>query len=262
MTRTLSISATKLFMQCSAAYKFRYIDRIAVPMTSALALGRAIHGAVEFAFRAMLSGTVLPIEAAQEAAREDLDACEAEGLRLKDTETLDGLKDWATRAVETYLAAVPKDWRPVAVEETFQVPIVHPATGECLDCDLTGKLDLVLDDWAVVDHKTAKRLDPDEIDRSIQFSAYHYAKAVQGKEPPKFVVGTIVKNKTPKAEFVETRRTWQDHAFLFRVIEGVSKTLGAIEAGHAPFAPHPGTACRWCDFRAHCDASARRDACE
>ena len=69
-----------------------------------------------------------------------------------------------------------------------------------------------------------------------------------------------VKNKTPKAEFVETRRTRADHAFLYRVIEGVSKNLDAIEAGHTTFAPCPGVHCRWCDHRARCESWAHEDA--
>ena len=62
--------------------------------------------------------------------------------------------------VQVYLANVPKDEKPLAVEVAAEAPLVDPITGEDLGMPLVGVIDLVLDDEAgplIADFKTAAR---------------------------------------------------------------------------------------------------------
>ena len=78
--------------------------------------------------------------------------------------------------VTAYLAIVPKDEKPLAVEVALEAPLVDPDTGEDLGMPLVGVIDLVLDgeDGPVIaDFKTAARSsEPMEISHEIQLSSY------------------------------------------------------------------------------------------
>ena len=65
---------------------------------------------------------------------------------------------------------------PLAVEETFEAPLVHPPTGEDLGLPLVGIVHLVLDNPdgpVLVDFKTAARGGaPPEIVHELPLTAY------------------------------------------------------------------------------------------
>ena len=73
--------------------------------------------------------------------------------------------------VRAYLANVPKDEKPLAVEVAAEAPLVDPITGEDLGMPLVGVIDLVLDGEAgplIADFKTAARSsEPMEITNEI-----------------------------------------------------------------------------------------------
>ena len=78
--------------------------------------------------------------------------------------------------VTAYLASVPQDERPLAVEVALEAPLVDPDTGENLGMPLVGVIDLMLDGQTgplIVDLKTAARSsESTAISHEIQLSCY------------------------------------------------------------------------------------------
>jgi CRISPR/Cas system-associated exonuclease Cas4 (RecB family) len=160
------------------------------------------------------------------------------------------------------LAVLCAEFKPgteiLAVEQPFAVPLIDQETGEVLDRDLVGTLDLLERDaegLVVVDLKTLARKYTDlQVEASLQLSVYSYAVALSpwangmadaGDVRVRFDV--LTKAKEPELHRYWTTRDRAENVRLFRL---VSEVLGAIEAG--AFHPIVGWQCKDCVFRSKC----------
>ena len=142
----------------------------------------------------------------------------------------------------------------LAVEQPFVVPLIDQDTGELLDRDLVGTLDLLERDangLVVVDLKTSARKYTDlQVEASLQLSVYSYAVGLSpfaNGDDVRLPFDVLTKTRVP-----ELYRYWttRDRAANVRLFRLVSEVLGAIEAG--VFHPIVGWQCKDCVFRSKC----------
>ena len=143
----------------------------------------------------------------------------------------------------------------LAVEQPFAVPLIDQETGEVLERDLVGTLDLLERDpegrLVVVDLKTSARRYTDlPVEASLQLSVYSYATGLLGYADPDEVrlrFDVLMKTKRP-----ELHRYWttRDRAANVRLFRMATEVLAAIEAG--VFHPNPGWQCKECPFKSKC----------
>jgi putative RecB family exonuclease len=138
------------------------------------------------------------------------------------------------------------------------VPLIDEETGEVLDRDLVGTLDLLERDaegLVVVDLKTSARKYTDlQVEASLQLSVYSYAVGLSpwangSADAADVRLRFDVLTKTKQPELVRYWTT-RDRAANVRLFRLVSKELGAIEAG--VFHPVVGWQCKECVFRSKC----------
>jgi CRISPR/Cas system-associated exonuclease Cas4 (RecB family) len=134
------------------------------------------------------------------------------------------------------------------------VPLIDQETGEVLDRDLVGTLDLLERDaegLVVVDLKTSARKNTDlQGEASLQLSVYSYAVGLSsfaGGDGVRLRFDVFTKTRVP-----ELHRYWatRDRAANVRLFRLVAEVLGAIEAG--VFQPIVGWQCKDCVFRSKC----------
>ncbi len=244
--------------RCSLQYFFRYIAKIEPERNSSrLAYGSAIHVGLEAAHLSWKSGKPVPLETAQAAFAADLE------IRLKDPilefrkdETPEGLLDqgkallaaWAEEAVYQEV---------IDTEHEFSVPVVHPKTGEALDAELTGIIDLLVKvpgspSPLVIDFKTsARRFSSTQLDMDLQATIYGYAiRHIYGVDTVPMRWEVLVKTKKPGIQKIEFVRGREGDARLFELVR-------AAERGVAAGVFHPNDGSMWCGGCAYRDACAR-----
>ena len=159
----------------------------------------------------------------------------------------------ACELVKAYLAVVPQDEKPLAVEVALEASLVDPECGEDLGMPLVGVVDLVLesqDGPLICDFKTAARSsEPMEISHEIQLSCYAWLyRQITGRQEAGLEIRSLIKTKTPKIEFHEyAARTDAHFRRLFSVI---GEYLEALDKGR--FNYRPGFGCAMCDYKTEC----------
>jgi CRISPR/Cas system-associated exonuclease Cas4 (RecB family) len=135
------------------------------------------------------------------------------------------------------------------------VPLIDQETGEVLERDLVGSMDLIERDaerrLVVVDLKSAARKYSDvQVEASLQLSVYSYAATMAGfadEGDVRLRFDVLTKTKQP-----ELHRYWtsRDRAANLRLYRMASEIVRAIE--REVFVPNPGWQCRDCQFRSRC----------
>lgn len=250
----LSYSSISLYLDCSEAWKRKYIDKVPSPPTPTLLLGSAIHDTIENAVRFRVEGsgeralTEMFAEAWQarvdgapdcEWAADTPETVQDDGLRIVQgrefasmvrrlTPARDDAGLWIERKVELQVPGVP-------------VPII-------------GYIDMVTVDGVINDFKTAARMwDANRAKEEIQPLVYLAALNQMGMTVPKntFRHWVITKGKTPKVVEFENNHTWDS---IFWMFEMVRRVWRGIE--HEVFVPNPNTAWRcspkWCPHWSTC----------
>jgi len=176
-------------------------------------------------------------------------------IRFGDKDTKESLLELACRMLEVLHKNQEPGTEIVAVEQSFDVPLIDLDTGEVLDRALVGTLDLVERDAegrvVVVDLKTSTRkyTDP-QVEASLRLSVYSYPTAMNGlADQEDLRLRFDVLTKTRQLEFY---RYWtqRDRAASLRLFRLAAEVLHANEAG--VFHPNPGWQCKDCQFRSSC----------
>ncbi len=197
----VSYSELDTFRQCPLKHYLAYKERWTKPKEegSALFRGTLWHMVMEDHYRVLMAAWD---EGRINSATDDHDPVLLEECAVRARRHLFGddgeyvsedaeLIDWMYAGhVEFY--GIDKEWRPVAVEYAFQIPLKDP-NGRNSRYQLKGKLDLVLRHnltgllW-VLDHKSGANL-PNQMDLEIddQFGLYTWAMRQLGFE----IVGSI-----------------------------------------------------------------------
>jgi putative RecB family exonuclease len=257
--RTDYVSFTQLdqYLRCPLRYRFIYVDHVEPDFVPASrAFGSGIHAAAAYFFRGVAHGKLPVVDDVQDhfEALWNLET-RAQPLRFGEKETKESLGDLAMRM----LAVLHREFDPrtqvLAVEEPFRVPLVDPDTGEVLDSDLVGTVDLLERDAqrgiVVVDLKTSARRYSDlQVEASLQLSIYSYAMSLgpyAGEDDVRLRFDVLTKTKQPELYRYWTTRDRAANARLYRL---AAEALRAIEA--RAFHPIVGWQCKECPFRSKC----------
>jgi ATP-dependent exoDNAse (exonuclease V) beta subunit len=175
----ISPSRLACWLKCPLAWKFRYIDGIRMRTTPALFTGKAVHSALEVAYRHQQLGVTLDASAVTKKLLESWSRLvDEEGATFESVAEEQANQKQVCDLVTAYLAFAPQQERPLAVETAVEAPLIDPQTGENLGMPLLGVIDLVLDYEAgpiICDFKTSARSsEPIEIIHEIQLSCYAY----------------------------------------------------------------------------------------
>lgn len=151
MPEYLSASRINLYMQCSLKYKFRYIDKLPVPFkSSGLVFGSAVHSALDWLHRERMNGNGISLERLYRILEADWYAQKLElDIRFKEGEDEERLVLLAREILGLYFHEPTNEIK--GAEIPFTVPIINPSTGEKLEVNLEGFMDLIEKDGTIVE---------------------------------------------------------------------------------------------------------------
>jgi len=259
MRRRDYVSFTQLdqYLRCPLRYSLLYVHHLEPDFVPASrALGSGIHAAAAYFFRGVAQGGPPRVEDVQGhfEALWNLET-QAQPLRYGERETRESLRDLAMRMLAVFHREFDPRAQVLAVEDPFRVPLVNLETGEVLDRDLVGTVDLVERDaerrLVVVDLKTSARKYTDlYVHLSLQLSVYSYAMSLgpyADEEDIRLRFDVLTKTKQPE---LHRYRTTRDRASSVRLYRLAAEVLHAIEAG--AFHPIVGWQCKECPFKSKC----------
>lgn len=250
----VSVSQIKTWLRCPRQYELRYV-RGAEPevVPTALAFGSAFHGALAAHYMAKKDGRTIGDDEMLEGFRAVWAEKTSTGVPLEksEDEATDPV-DLAVRMIGAFRThAANEDVEVLAIEEPFAAVLHHPDTGEVLEEQLTGFIDLiVVEDGhpVVVEHKTsAKKYGADQLRFDVQLTGYQHAMHQRGWEDVGLRYQVVTKTKTPVVQVEDVLRDEGDDADFLKTVVGV---LRAIDAG--VFFPIRGWQCRGCQYRRQC----------
>ena len=124
---------------------------------------------------------------------------------FKNTEEFDSLMEKGEALMTQYVEEF-SDLKPSEVEMGFRLPLVNSYTGDLLDKDIVGKMDLIADGGKIYEYKTGSSAMPKSaVDENLQLILYGWAyKMLYGRKPEKLVLVNLVKTKTPKIQVLDT----------------------------------------------------------
>jgi putative RecB family exonuclease len=246
--RVISISQVNAYLGCPLKYRFQYVDKIPRPWrAAAMAFGSSVHAAVEWFHRERTTGKTPDVTEVLMVFDADWYAQNVEPLVFSERESREALAEKGRAMLQLYVEST-NGAKPVAVEQTFELDLADPETGELLDVRLRGVIDLIEDGDVLVDLKTAGRtLEAGGLDRHLQLSTYALAYLLLHGNVPKLRLDMLLKTAKPRLERHETTRSVEDLSWTARLIREVSL---AIETEH--FFPNPSWRCTECEYFAHC----------
>lgn len=249
MPNYISVSQINLYILCSLKYRFTYIDLLEKPFKPAgLAFGSAFHSALEWLHKRRRDNKPITVGDIISIFKADWYAQNCDSIRFKKGDSHESLAEMGEKLILKYFEELPPVL-PRDIEVGFQIPFVNPETGEVLDRDFKGVIDLIEEDGTIVEHKTSARvLDESAIDGNFQLSAYSYAyRYLFNRKESGIRIDNMVKTKRPRIERFKVQRNETDYVRLFHIAQTV---ICGIENGI--FFPNPGWMCADCEFADHC----------
>lgn len=260
----ISVSQVKRFLACPASYFLKYVRReepAFLPVN--LAFGTAVHAALAAYYQELKStGEALRRDLLLDTFRSAWTEASDGPVPLQPDEEDDGnvaaLTDKGVSMLHAFYehAAKVDGFAVEAVEHSFAVTLQDPATGERLEEQLIGTVDLLIREGGrrvVVEHKTSgKKWGSDQLRWDLQPSAYRLAARLAGLGDVGLRYQVITKAKVPSVQIADVERDEQDELDFIRTVLGV---LRAVEAGVDY--PVRGWQCRSCPYSYACGAQAR-----
>jgi putative RecB family exonuclease len=240
----LSASKIATYLLCPRRYKFRYVARIrATWKPSVLALGGAVHAALEIFHRQRVAGASMAPAAVGALFRIEW-ACElVDEVRFRDDEHPDDLAAIGELLVKQY-AATNQDLDVRAAEVPFEMEVARGIS-------LRGVFDALLAGDRVRELKTAARAyDEGSLSRHIQVSTYAFAYPRLFGPDAVIEVVALLKQRHPRIAVHEVTRTAEQQSWFTQLVIEVAD---AIAAGAFP--PNPSWACTGCEFTELCQAT-------
>ncbi len=251
----ISYSAISTYQQCPLKYYFKYIKGLDEKFTTAsLALGGAIHHAVEFHFNELMAGNRPPdhdtlLSAFWEGWQS---RCNATAIRFGRGQDLDSIGKTADRVIDAFRAssfAQPMG-RILGVEEELREPLIPGLP------DILGRVDLIIETTEalrIIDLKTARsRWSPGQAERAGE-QLILYAALAKELAPHKRIQLEFAVITKAVAPTVECLPVMLNHARLERTQRVMQRVWSAVES--QLFYPAPSLmACPSCSFRDECEA--------
>lgn len=258
-----SYSSINQFLNiCSLQWAFDRLYKVPRAFTSLpLSFGSAFHRTLEWAATARMGGEHIEPKAASERFADfwERQVRDTPDLRFEPDTDSNACSQQGRDLVACAVSDWPEDEQVVSVSRAFAVPLVD-REGVALEQPLVGEFDCVVEKnglETIVDWKTsAKRWPKGQADKSLQPTAYLYARTHLGQKQGNFRFDVAVKNKTPVMDRHDTSRTSDQFA---RMVELVKRAESMIRAEH--FLPNEqGYYCNGCPFQEPCKAWHRAEA--
>jgi len=248
LSEEVSASRLTLWSQCRLKFYFRYVAQIQKPPTSALHVGKTLHGVLQSWSYARWRGDAT----FKDRVKEVFDQRWVE-------EQQDGGIDWdgkenkerevAFNLLELYLreTPIPETEKPRGVEVMLEADLGKHGLPR-----LIGVLDLVRADGCIVDFKTTKQSpDPDRIAHQTEIQTTCYGvlfRDATGQQEAGYEIHSLVKTKTPRLVVTSLpASTAEQQTRLFRIMESYMDGLDRQD-----FVPSPGLQCSSCQYFAEC----------
>jgi putative RecB family exonuclease len=253
----VSVSQVKTYLACPRKYELKYVrgeEPAFVPV--ALAFGSAFHEALAaYYWELKMTGEPLRRDLVIDVFRSAWDRA-SEGPAPLQGDDEDDTASVAEKGVSMLHAFYEHAGRagPVDVDDVergFAITLHDPVTGEPLEEQLVGTMDLVVRDEGhrvVVEHKTAsRRFTEDQLRFDVQMSAYKVAAREDGLGDVALRYQVITQAKVPAVQIADVTRDAGDEQDFLAITANV---LRAIDAGVSY--PVRGWACRSCPYSAAC----------
>lgn len=210
MNSHYSASQINMYMRCSAAWSFRYVEGLKIPPASAMIQGTSYHKALETNFAQKIESKVdLPLAEVQDAYSTTFDEkiVEAEDITIDERGEL---KDEGVKIVKEYHLVKAPEVAPIAVEKPFKIAFDN------VDYTLDGFID-VLGEGIIYENKTSAKT-PNEVsaDHLLQGTIYSMAEGIDEVE-----FDYAIKLKTPKLVSLKKKITQQDKDFVLKLIGNI-----------------------------------------
>lgn len=251
----ISFSAISTYQQCPLKFFFKYVEGLEERFTTAsLALGGAIHHAVEFHFNELMAGGLPPDQDTLLSAFWEgwQSRCSNTAIRFGKHENLDTIGETANRVIEAFRASdfARPDGRLLGVEEELREPLIPGLP------DILGRIDLIVetaDALKIIDLKTARsRWSAGQAERAgEQLSLYSTLAA--GLVPGKAIQLEFAVITKAKTSTVECFGVAMNQPRIERTKRVMRSVWSAIQSGHFYPAPSP-LVCLGCSFRNECAA--------
>ncbi len=248
-----SYSAMSLFMSCSLAYRFRYVDRLPSEHSpKCLLFGSAFHRTLDRIAAAKQDNRSTSTDDAKAIFKGEWMAQIASAVNPdfeSDTEPQEMLRQ-GQLMIETYLEAW-KDKKILSHAQGFILDILD-SDGKPLSKPIVGEYDLVVEQDGkplIVDFKSAgRKWDEDKPHKDLQATLYCLSYHRSAGVIPGFRFDVVTKTKTPCVYQLATSRTEDDFARFSKLYHCIDK---AIQAG--AFLPNESSfMCSGCEYASAC----------
>ena len=248
-----SHSQLMTMLSCPYKYKLQYVEgRDWDYVPSAVSFGSAIHESIKDFHKALQNGGVKDKSMYTDAFRElFIEDADESNVMFKDDAEFDELLAKGETLVTEYVDDF-QQLKPLEVEMEFRLPLVNTFTGELVDKDIVGRIDMISEDGEIYELKTGSSSLPlRSVDENLQLILYGWSfRMLFGKAPQKLVLVNLIKTKKPKIQVLDTSIDEQKEKklmhLMFRVNEAIEKQC---------FYPNPrGTfGCGGCSYSLSCE---------
>ena len=223
----LSASAVSLYLDCSLAYKFRYLDDLEPEsLSEGLVLGSAIHETLAEFYMGLMMGEKPGLEAMNRIFETHLRRKAHQDeipIQYKPGKSLSALLTEGKGLLAAFSSKLDVgDAAVVAVEEAGKFEVAG------VPVPILYVMDLVLEDpqgvVTIVDHKTtARAYSAKDVDENFQATVYSMAARANGfgHRGILFRFDCLIKAKNPRFEICYTARTPEDEHRAARIIKAV-----------------------------------------
>ena len=213
-------------LSCPYKYRLQYIEgREWDYLPSSIVFGGAIHETLRDFHRALLDGT---LDSDFAASFKETFAESSKDATFKDDSEYDELLLKGEQLITEYTSQF-HHLKPLEVEMEFRLPLVNTFTGDLLEKDIVGRVDLVTDGDCVYELKTgSSRMPVTAVNENLQLILYGWAyRILYGRTPQKLMLVNLVKTKKPQIQVLDAvadpEREKKLLHLMFRVNEAIDK---------------------------------------
>jgi hypothetical protein len=229
MIEYLSQTMINTWSRCQQQFYFRWIENKIIPPRLAAHIGSGVHKGNEVNLKAKLvTGEDEPLDVVTDAARDGyVKRLKSDGVFFPPAEKsearvrmAEGI-DVTIGLAKTYHAQIAPGIKPKIVEKYLSID-----TG--LAVPITGVIDIVTEDLALIDLKTAAKKWPQgRADESIQATIYNELASYElGRYPQSIEFDVLIKGKEEPQKLM-TMRTKDDWDALIMRIKAMLKAINA-----------------------------------
>ena len=245
-----SFSQLSTMLICPYKYYLQYVVRRGWDIVpSAVSFGGAIHKSIQM-FHSDLKSCRAGNGKYSDEFR-SLFSKDADNVVFKDDSEYEELLGKGELLIAEYTSSFSQ-LRPLEVEMEFRLPLVNTYTGDLLDKDVVGRIDMISESGEIYELKTGSSALPrSAVDENLQLILYGWSyKMIFGIAPQKLILVNLVKTKQPKIQVLDTTIDEQKERklmhLLFKVNEAIEKEC---------YYPNPrGTfGCGGCSYSLSCE---------